>query len=382
MGEATHGTREFFQLKHRLLEFLVREMGFRTLAMEASAAASRAVNAYVQHGTGNARSALAGLGFWTWRTEEVLTMIEWMREYNSAVPPQQRVTFAGIDPQRCAAALDALEAFLNNAAPERAAPLRGTFDSLGTAAPGSLPDPERRLVHEARELTQFLQEERPALAVRTSNEAVDHALHNAALVIRAADTATRPLMSETATDSALAARDQYMADTVAALHDEGPCDKAPGKVAVWAHNGHIMTGHYANGVPALGLRLRERYGDAYYALGLLFGKGSFRARRDHKPTHPPARHGISSGGPRSVEAQLAAAHRTDHLVDLRRGKDSPPVDHWLNERHYLRGFGSSVPRLTYRLQLTPTTLANDYDGLAYLAKSSCTRLLDLPTPET
>src|SRR5262245_265918 len=60
LGEATHGTREFFQLKHRLLEFLVTEMGFTTFAMEANWPESLAVNDYVQHGRGDPAKVLAG----------------------------------------------------------------------------------------------------------------------------------------------------------------------------------------------------------------------------------------------------------------------------------------------------------------------------------
>src|SRR6202161_1522415 len=52
LGEATHGTREFFQLKHRLFEFCVAELGFTMLGIEASFPESLAVNAYVLHGAG------------------------------------------------------------------------------------------------------------------------------------------------------------------------------------------------------------------------------------------------------------------------------------------------------------------------------------------
>ncbi|MGW7572960.1 erythromycin esterase family protein [Streptomyces sp. NPDC054765] len=100
MGEATHGTAEFFRLKHRLLRFLVARMGFTTLAMEASSSASQAVNDYVLHGSGDAASVVAGLGFWTWRTHEMLAVVNWMREHNRTAPPGRTVQFIGIDPQR------------------------------------------------------------------------------------------------------------------------------------------------------------------------------------------------------------------------------------------------------------------------------------------
>ena len=82
LGEATHGTREFFQPRHRMLEFLVEEMGFRVFAMEANWTEALRVNDYVLRGEGDAAKVLAGLYFWVWNTEEVLAMIEWMRSYN------------------------------------------------------------------------------------------------------------------------------------------------------------------------------------------------------------------------------------------------------------------------------------------------------------
>ncbi|UNO44418.1 hypothetical protein [Streptomyces sp. MST-110588] len=62
LGEATHGTREFFRLKHRLLDFLVTEMDFSVPAMEASASAGPAVDAYVRHGVGDAATVLTRAG--------------------------------------------------------------------------------------------------------------------------------------------------------------------------------------------------------------------------------------------------------------------------------------------------------------------------------
>lgn len=371
LGESTHGTREFFQLKHRLLEFLVRERGFRTLAMEAPSAATRPVNAYVLHGDGDALGAVAHLGFWTWKTEEVLAVIEWMRAYNADVPEARWVRFTGIDPQRPAAAVDRLAAFLRRTAPEQTVALRDTLSLLATARPGGLPKRRTQLVDDVAELADLLASYRSGGAELDAE--LDQAVEDARILARTADLAGRPFICEDMAESALAARDRHMADAVTAALAAGP-----GGVAVWAHNGHVMTGRYASGVPALGSHLRAYYGDAYYALGLFFGKGAFRARRGDDASRPPARNRISGGGPRSVEAQLAAACRRDHLVDLRSGKDVPVVNQWLNEPHYSWSFGAGVSRFTYRFQQTPTVLAQEFDGLAYVARSSCTRPVSLP----
>jgi erythromycin esterase len=93
MGEATHGTREFFQMKHRMLEYLVEKKGFTVFAIEANWPESLAVNDYVLSGKGDPAVALAGMYFWTWNTEEVLDMIRWMRKYNDDPAHDKKVKF-------------------------------------------------------------------------------------------------------------------------------------------------------------------------------------------------------------------------------------------------------------------------------------------------
>src|SRR5215216_4234561 len=97
LGEATHGTREFFQLKHRILEFLATEMGFTIFSIEANMPEAYRLNDYVLYGRGDPAELLRGMYFWTWDTEEVLEMIRWMRAFNES--GRGRVQFTGFDMQ-------------------------------------------------------------------------------------------------------------------------------------------------------------------------------------------------------------------------------------------------------------------------------------------
>jgi erythromycin esterase len=97
LGEATHGTREFFQLKHRLLEYLVAELEFTMFGIEANYPECLRVNDYVLNGTGDPAAALAGTHFWTWDTEEVLALIEWIRSWNRS--HARNIKFYGFDMQ-------------------------------------------------------------------------------------------------------------------------------------------------------------------------------------------------------------------------------------------------------------------------------------------
>ena len=120
LGEATHGTREFFQLKHRMLEFLVTEMGFNLFAIEATMPESFDINDYVLTGQGDPGKALAGVYFWTWDTEEVRTMIEWMRSYNADPRHTRKVKFYGFDMQFAPRAAKVTLAYLRKVDPPQA----------------------------------------------------------------------------------------------------------------------------------------------------------------------------------------------------------------------------------------------------------------------
>jgi len=120
LGEATHGTREFFQCKHRMLEFLVTEMGFNIFAMEASMPESFDINDLVLTGRGDPAKALAGLYFWTWDTEEVRAMIEWMRRYNADPQHARKVKFYGFDMQSAPRAAKVTLAYLRKVDPAEA----------------------------------------------------------------------------------------------------------------------------------------------------------------------------------------------------------------------------------------------------------------------
>jgi hypothetical protein len=97
LGEATHGTREFFQLKHRMVEFLASQMGFTIFAIEANMPEAYKLNEYVLHGVGDPVALIKGMYFWTWDTQEVLAMVKWMREFNASGKGQ--IQFTGFDMQ-------------------------------------------------------------------------------------------------------------------------------------------------------------------------------------------------------------------------------------------------------------------------------------------
>ena len=99
MGESTHGTKEFFNMKAKMFKFLVTHCGYRIFAIEATYGGTLKVNDYVLYNKDNVLNAMKGMEFWTWDTEEVRDLIEWMRTYNAGRAENEKLKFYGFDCQ-------------------------------------------------------------------------------------------------------------------------------------------------------------------------------------------------------------------------------------------------------------------------------------------
>jgi erythromycin esterase-like protein len=110
LGEATHGTREFFQLKHRMIEYLATRKGFTIFSIEANMPEAYRLNKFVLEGQGDPKQLLKGMYFWTWNTEEVLDMILWMRDFNKS--GKGHIEFTGFDMQTPTLPIQTVQDFL------------------------------------------------------------------------------------------------------------------------------------------------------------------------------------------------------------------------------------------------------------------------------
>jgi erythromycin esterase len=368
LGEATHGTREFFQFKHRMTEFLVKELGYTVFALEASYAACLNINDYVLYGKGDPAQALASQKFWTWDTEEVRDLIAWMRRYNQTVPEARKVRFLGYDLQHLDQAFEVIPAFLARVAPDQVAVARAAFAPLqpttgNVAALQRLTDPEKRQLRAGlQSLLAYFALHEAWLAERSSRAEYETALQHTRTLLQLIDSYARP--SDDPTKANL--RDRYMADNIAHIvHASSPGTR----VVVWAHNAHVSYGAY--GGDSMGARLREIYGQAYYAIGFAFNQGGFQSRNmDDRSvltdfTVPAAREG-------SIEWYLSQSRHPLFFVDLRRAAQGLVAD-WLRTPAPMRSVGSGFsPKAPERFE-SATSVGTWYDGLFYIDRTTPAR---------
>ena len=362
LGEATHGTREFFQLKHRLVEFLVEEMGFRVFAIEASWPDCQAVNDYVLHGRGTAARAVANMRFWTWDTEEVWEMVEWMRRYNLDPSHQEEVQFLGFDMQFIETPVTHLMAYLPSVDEEAADRFGDLF--LSYARGGSaLTDQPEASKDSLDALLQRIDERREMYESRSSAKEWRIARQEVVLLQQ---------FTRMYQEGVYTPRDEAMAENVMWIMEDHPPDT---RVVLWAHNGHIQRTSEP-GWTTMGSRLAKDLGSRYVTLGFSFDHGGFQAV-DHGGG-PSSRRGLRAfsvgpAPPENVEHAFARVGESIFVLDLRSLAPDDPARRWLDVPRPLREIGNGFfdeTSMSRQYRLTER-----FDAIVFVAETTSARSL-------
>jgi erythromycin esterase len=369
LGEATHGTREFFQLKHRMLEFLVTEMGFNIFGIEATMPEGYDVNEYVLTGKGDPAKALAGLYFWTWNTEEVLRMIEWMRQYNADPRHTKKVKFYGFDMQSPARAAKVSLGFLRKVNPQQAQKAESTllalYDPLYLVRdyPKSKQD---ALAARVKEILENLEQQKEVDVQRSSEEEWAQARQF-----------VRILQQNLEDIGNATVRDKSMAENIGWILEH----EAPGsKMVIWAHNGHVAKGPSTT---SMGSYLFKSLGKQMVVFGFAFNQGSFQAV-EYPPETGAGRHPFSVGptSPGGLDATLSAAGMPLAALDLRTLPGDGPVHAWFQHSHLVRMIGAIYIPPTPQQFISPQVITQRYDALLFVDNTSAAHavIAGYPTP--
>ena len=353
LGEGTHGTREFFQMKHRIVRWFAERAGHggRTVfAIEANMPEARRVNDYVVNGRGNARDAVAGMYFWTWNTEEVVALVEWMRQYNAS--GAGRIEFYGFDAQFPLVAADSVVAFLARVDPQAAATARSAYASVRAtwaAADSARARPEQgpalRARLDAQAVLELIERQRRRYGALADSADVDWAVQNARVVFQS----VAPM-------SGAPSRDQSMADNIAWIVARQPVET---QIVLWAHNGHIQrAGNW------MGAHLARRFGDEYLPVGFAFGSGAYRAFSGGvlgpQVEGPPR--------PGSFEHLVARNGHRFALIDVRAMGMQADTE-WLRRPVPMRMIGAAVSDDPYR----ESRIADAFDAIVYVDRTTASQ---------
>ena len=390
IGEASHGTKDFYAERARLTRRLLAERGFGAVVAEADWPDAYRVNRHVmlRSEDPDADAALAGfLRFptWMWRNREVLHFVEWLRAHNAGLgEPARRVRFYGLDVYSLRASMAAVVEYLARVDPaesKRARSRYACFDHVGgegqaygyaLAHQGGLPCEDEvvaQLVELRRKASTYVG--RDGLAEDEHFFAVQNAV-----VVRDAEEYYQQMFA--GSESSWNLRDRHMAATLEAVLAHLKRIGAPGKVVVWAHNSHVgdarATTKSARGQFTVGQLAREALGDEAFLVGLTTYDGEVTAAADWgRPAH---RWRVRPALAGSHEEVLHAVGEPRFWVSCA----DPPAREVLGVSRLERAIGVVYrPRHERQSHYVLTELADRYDAVVHLDRTAALEPLERDT---
>jgi erythromycin esterase-like protein len=379
LGEASHGTHEFYRERARITKRLIAERGFTALAIEGDWPDAYRVNRYIcgARKDRDAEEALRGFGrfpTWMWRNAEMLDLVGWLRTHNDGLARgARRVGFYGLDLYSLGASMEAVIAYLDTQDPDAAArartryeclrPYAGESSTYGEAVLLGVGEPcRRRVIEQLVELRRRAGE----YLLRDGLAAEDEyffAEQNAAIVADAEEY-YRTMFGDRA--GSWNQRDRHMADTLDELIAHLDRHGGTARIVVWAHNSHVgdarSTEMAQRGEVNIGQLMRERHGHDVVNVGFTTYAGTVTASSDWGGSAERKR--VRPALPDSYEALLHATNMPALLLCPLAAGDSGRA---LREPRLERAIGVIYrPQTERQSHCFSASAARQFDALVHL----------------
>jgi erythromycin esterase-like protein len=296
IGEASHGTHEFYKYRAEITKKLITEKNFSAVAVEADFPDAYRINRFVR-GAGSDKTAEESLSdfqrfpLWMWRNTEVLDFVEWLKTHNDNFGVNEKIGFYGIDLYSLHASMDAVLKYLETVDAEAARRARyrySCFEAFGEDAQhyGYAASFDLSKSCETEAVNQLVDLQKKAFNYMNRDGFVArdeyfYAEQNARLVINAEEYYREMFRGRV---SSWNLRDRHMAETIAALAAHLETQNLAPKIVVWAHNSHLgdarATDMQARGEWNVGQLVRERFPRETINLGFTTFAGTVTATTD------------------------------------------------------------------------------------------------------
>jgi erythromycin esterase len=341
LGEATHGTHEFFEMKHRLFKYLVEKHGFKAFAFECDYGESIFFDRYINGGAGDIDELMrTRMHFWTWRTSEVRALLEWMRSFNIGKGDAEKIHYIGVDCQFTTYQGMLLRQYLGSVS----SAFLSELDPLLSELEG-LQDSQYKTMEEA--VFNDYKQRQDDLYRTLSAKEKEFVPLSSKFEFELARQLARSLSQVHEYKYSYyklndySKRDLYMAENTLWILD---LLGGASRIALWAHNGHVANDPVYSGGGSLGSHLRANLGDQYKIIGFSFSKGTFTAVGQNPTTlqfESLKTHAITDEPkPGSVNELFHSAKEKNFLLRLDSLEAASPLKTWLSSSRPFLSIGA------------------------------------------
>ena len=286
LGEATHGTSEFYRMRERISQELITRKGFRFVAIEGDWPDVARLDHYVRHFEypPSEWTAFARFPMWMWRNNEVRSFVDWLHAHNAEHAPQERVAIYGLDLYSLYTSIGVVLKYLDEVDPDSARIARQRYGCLtpwqadpATYGHAALTGTYRTCEKEVVRMLEDILHKQSDYSAHDGERFMD-AVQNARLVT---DAERYYRIMYYGSRASWNLRDTHMFETLKTLLEfHGPESKA----IVWAHNSHVgdaaATEMSARGEYNIGHLCRQEFGDGVYSIGFGTHSGTVAAASD------------------------------------------------------------------------------------------------------
>lgn len=369
MGEATHGNKEFFQIKQHVFEFLVKELGMRVFTIEGDFGGAQVINDYILNGTGNAKDAVMSLDMAIYKTQELVDIVEWMHDYNSKVEDKDKIHFYGFDMQRYDRNKEGLFKYISKVDKNVLSDYESGLADLNDK---TLYDQDKNKVKagldKIREIIEKLNENKEKyISVSSQKEYL--------LALKYAEIISQNAVLRCETKNYSNDRDAFMASNIAWILEY---EKNFGneKIFVSAHDGHVEKSS-SSVYHSMGNILADKYGKEYYALGTEFYESTFNCKDESDDKRKVFN--IKAGRGFYLANKMMKTGINIGWLDFTKTSSDEELSKLLQKAQKLNNIGDSFTKWMYlsdRFYMLNQTPVKAYDGLIFINKLTLSTPLD------
>lgn len=350
LGEETHGTHEFIDMKARLVEFLITDMHFTTLVMENDWGSSELLDAYINGGPGNLKTIMTTALFGSWQTQEYEYLFAWMRAYNANPAHSTKIHFLGMDVQSFDQNdFNTVESYVQKVDPRQSGPVDNLYQPLIGNGVGYYQldaSTKKQYLAQAQQVYNLLQKNQQRYSNTSSPQQFALALQNARVIVQIAT-----YLDATTSAEALARyyqRDTFMAENVEWIYDH-EAGTHP-KIMVWAHDVHIAsdTSYATPDRRNMGGELHACYYQSYLPIGTTLYQGTFRIYQFYPKNSLQT---IDPPGPMTYNYTLGQVGLPLYMLDLR-NLSPGPADNWAHSLSTFLLYGLGGENLSAPAQIS------------------------------